>query len=273
MGKLLSRGGSWLVLLLVVGISTSEGRAAAPPRPAWDLDGILREWARASDGIHSVRYRFTQTEDDRIFNTRKVRKGEVQLLKPDLLRVDLDIPHRRTILLFTKDKIHFFNPDRKTESIFPKPADRSFLGESTPARSLMDFFRLILSGVAFQEGFQQWVYWVFAGLPVRDLTQRFNVRVTKQDAWYVYLEMQRGPLDSSFINSLNVVLQKDSHRVRQLWYEHRNGNRTTIDIEKPDTSAKVTSESIRKGLPQGWKRFDPFEDRQIIERGAVLPPK
>ncbi len=32
------------------------------------------------------------------------------------------------------------------------------------------------------------MYWVYAGLPPRDLPSHFDLRITKEDPWYIYLE-------------------------------------------------------------------------------------
>ena len=49
---------------------------------------------------------------------------------------------------------------------------------------------------------------------------------------------------------------KGEHRVRQLWFELANGNETVYDIEEFDSRATVTPQSIREGLPRGWKRIE-----------------
>jgi hypothetical protein len=174
----------------------------------------------------------------------------------------------RMILLFTKEKFHFFNSAGKTERIYPKPADRSFLGEKTPERSFLGSLTALRTGILWQEALQQHVYWYFAGfvgLPVRDLPKRFDLRLTKEDSWYVYLDLQPlRPKDKSFFDRMRVVLWKDSFRVRQIRYEHPNGNAVTLDFQKLDTR-KITPESIRKGLPEKWKRIEPIgsaEDAQ-----------
>jgi hypothetical protein len=199
-----------------------------------------------------VRHGKVQTEHDVSFDTRTVKKGEVQLLNPGLLRVDWQTSPQPTILLITRQSIHFFHPERK-EMIWKKPADGRFFAE-TPTRSFLE-------GLArFGEAFQQQAYWEFAGLPVRELTPRFDLRLTKEDAWYVYLDIQpRHPQDKSAFNRMRVVLQKDSFRVRQIWYEQITGNTLTLDFKKPNTNVKITPESIREGLPQGWERIDLVE--------------
>jgi hypothetical protein len=256
MGKLLHYSSALLVLLIMA----ADARSAAPPRPGLRLETVLREWARANDAIRSARYRFTRTEHDLAFDTRTVTKGEVQLLKPDLLRVDLGFPGERGILLFTKKKIHFFNPAAKTELVYPKPTDRSFHGEKTPERSFLTSLKALQTEVLWQEAFQQQVFWYvagFVGLPVRDLPQRFDVRLTREDTWYAYLDIQsRRPKDKSYCERRRVVIRKDNFRVRQIWCELPNGNTRTLDFYKFDTKAKITPESIRKGLSEGWNRVE-----------------
>src|SRR5206468_1844777 len=120
-------------------------------------------------------------------------------------------------------------------------------------RSLLDLFR----GVMIQEACQHGVYWLFGGLPVRDLSRRFDVRLAQEDAWYIYLDLQGEQLRKGGYHRMRVVLVKDSFQVRQFWFELPNGNEITFDFMKHDTNAKITPESIREGLPQGWKRSRP----------------
>ena len=60
------------------------------------------------------------------------------------------------------------------------------------------------------------------------------------------------------LKRMRVVLSRDGYWGRQLWLEHGNGNEVTLDFERPDTDPRppITPESIREGLPKGWKRFN-----------------
>lgn len=265
MGKLIFPG--LLVLLLVVGMDTSPTPAAAPPQRALKLDEILREWAKANDSVRSMRYRFEKIDLNRSFGTRTVHKGEVQLLAPDLLRVDLETPKGRSSILYTKDEIHIFDTEQKAESIRPKPADRSFLGKERPERkptSFSPFVSRMIHLAVYQEGLQHWDYWLFAGLPAQDLARRFDVQLAKVDAWYIYLDIYMPYRASSDTKRMRVVLSKDRFSVRQIWYKVSCENEVTIDFQKCDTSAKISSESIRESLPQNWKRVRPIEEYETL---------
>src|SRR5207248_3730515 len=112
----------------------------------------------------------------------------------------------------------------------------------------------IMSG----EAYQHWTYWLFAGLPVRDLPKTFRLRLAKEDRYYVYLDLRpRSSEHRADIKRMRVVLARDGYWGRQLWLEHGNGNEVTLDFERPDTDPRppITPESIREGLPKGWKRF------------------
>lgn len=258
-----------LVLLLVAGMDTSPTPAAAPPQRALTLDEIMREWAKANDSVRSMRYRFERIDLDRSFGTRTVHKGEVQLLAPDLLRVDLETPKGRSSILYTKDEIHTFVTEQKTEWIRPKPADRSFLGKERPERKPTNFLSRMAQALVYQEGLQHWNYWLFAGLPAQDLARRFDVQLAKVDAWYIYLDIYMSYTASSNTKRMRVVLSKDRFSVRQIWYECSCGNETIIDFQKYDTSAKITSKSIREGLPQKWKQVRPIDEYETLRKEMI----
>jgi hypothetical protein len=99
---------------------------------------------------------------------------------------------------------------------------------------------------------------VFVGLPVRDLPSRFDLRLTKEDHYYTYLEMipcQRE--DKPEFKRARLVLDRGTYRVRQFWWEYPNGRGITWDYEELGAGGKaVTRELILRGLPKGWVRID-----------------
>ncbi len=270
MGKLLSRSELVLVVLGTVSLVTPDVRSAAPPRPALRLEVVLREWAKANDTTRSMRYRFTQTEIDLNFDNRVVKKGEVQLLKPDLLRIDVGDPGNRMILLVTEETIHFFEPADKTERVYPRARRSRFHSDKTPQRSFLDSLTGPPEGVVWFEAMRQHIYWHLAGLvgfPVPDLTRLCDLRLMKEDNWYIYLDLQpRRPADKSVFKRMRVVLMKDHFRVRRIWYEHADGNTTTLDFENLDTEKRITPKSMLKGLPEGWTRIESIKSAKVSEK-------
>jgi outer membrane lipoprotein-sorting protein len=250
MGKLLAITGPWLAFLVAALISTPDAKAAAPPPRPLSLDEVLSGWARSNDAMRSMRVRFTKTESNR----RSV-KGEVRLIRPDLLRIDEETSQGRTTILFTKDRIHWFTPTDKTERIFLKPLDTKFLGEKTTRPSALRNLRGFLM-VAFQDDSQQWTYWLYAGLPAQDLSRQCYLRLAKEDASYIYLDIKPPKSVGDRFQRMRVVLRKDDFRVRQIWYQLSNEYEVTLDFEKVEANPKMTSESIREGLPEDWDRIN-----------------
>ena len=254
MDKFVAFIGPWFALLAIAGISAPDARAVAPPPRPLTLDEVLSGWAETSDSMRSMRCRFTRTQRSRNFGTRTATKGEVRLLRPDRLRVDQDTPQGRWTFLFTKNRIRVYNPADKSVWIMPKPADRTFLGEKTPRRSFGEGWRNFVSGVVFQEAYQQQMYWLYGGLPVRDLSRCFAPRLFKEDAWYVYLDLVPPESARHAFTRMRVVLEKSTFRVRQIWYEEAIGDEITLDFQKVEANPELTAEGFREGLPKDWKR-------------------
>ena len=230
----------------------AKKRRAQPRAGVCALTWCLREWAKATDAIRSMHYRFTQIEKDKVFCETHKSEGEVQLLKPHLLRIDRREGSRSTVLLFTGETIHLYNSAKKTELIFKQPEDGSFCGGKPSATPWAD----ILSGKAMGEGLRQFAFWLFAGLPVRELPKRFQVLLAKEDAWYVYLDiLPRHARDKGYFDRMRVVLHKNGFRVRQIWLQHLNGNEMTLDFPRAGVKAKITPASIREGLPRDFERI------------------
>src|SRR5262249_53550681 len=140
-------------------------------------------------------------------------------------RVELEENKAVTTRLFTPKAIHWYNGAVKEEFVVPWPKDRSFLGQ-TP--SLGGWFRRP-GGIPARvgEGLAQQAYWVFAGLPPRDVAKHFRLRLVKEDDRYIYLEgTPRSEPARVTVTSARVVLMRKDFRVRQFWYEHPNGNST-----------------------------------------------
>jgi hypothetical protein len=232
-----------------------EGQPAEPGQtreksgPRNRLEVILPEWAKVVAATRSVRRGFTVTTVDPVFKERNVSQGVVQFLAPDLLRIDTR-HEAMSVLLFRDKTIHWFNPAQKTELVFDRPADGCFLGARTGKRS----WKFSLFG-AIGEGFLQQTYWLFAGLPVRDLARRCTVRLAKEDSFCISLDIEpRRREDAKGFEKMRVVLLAKEFRVRQVWLRYTSGAETTLDFDPPDGKAKVTEGNFRPKLPAGWKR-------------------
>jgi hypothetical protein len=99
--------------------------------------------------------------------------------------------------------------------------------------------------------------WFSVGMPVKSLRERFDVRITKEDEHWIYLELRPRRLrDKERYDLVQVVLHRKELWVRRLFFRHPNQSETTYDFDKPDMTKPVTAESIVGGLPAGWRRVE-----------------
>jgi outer membrane lipoprotein-sorting protein len=268
MGKIRPSSMAGLALLAVLTAGAGPLWPAAPPaarktaapghpnpNPGARVAEVLRRWADAQQAVRSAHYRYTRTDHDLVFEQTTVSKGEVWLRKPDLLCIDYRERGEKTFILFTAKSIHLFNPVGKTERVFDKPRDGSFLGQKTPPRSgWKDCLNFALLGEALQQG----AYWFYAGLPVADLPGLIAIELAREDAARVCLDLRpRLQRDLVDISRIRVVLDARTWRVREIVTTHGNSITSTLELEEPDLKARVTAASIRVGLPSGWRRVSP----------------
>jgi RNA polymerase sigma factor (sigma-70 family) len=221
--------------------------AVAPPKEdETRLDVIFREWARARAAEKTVRSRFTQVTTDRLFGAKTVRTGQVLVRRPDLLRIDWTAKEGPTeTLLVTPRALHHYNYATRTERVFPRPE------RPRQADWVADFLEKVVKPD------EQRISWMVAGPQPLELRAHYKVRLAKEDAWYIYLDVlpTRGKARADFTR-MRVVLMRNDYRFRQVWVEHPNGEEMTIDYPPVKPAAPVTREIILAGLPRGWERVN-----------------
>jgi RNA polymerase sigma factor (sigma-70 family) len=216
-----------------------------PPEPEEEPDPrlaqVLREWAKANS-FWQMHYRFHQIERSESGDIKTRLRGEALVLKPDLLRVVFqdDKGQLKSIWASNGKEVHAFHVDNGSWLIAQRTADDAFERTS----------------------------WAFGGFPMRDLKKRFEIRLTKEDTYYTYLDLKpRSQTDRANYTRLQVVLQRKGHWVRQLWVKEANGRSLTIDYEEPDTTPEppLTPELIMKhSIPSfdGDEKHEPSSKKQ-----------
>jgi len=163
------------------------------------------------------------------------------------VRIDLQAKGKPTITFVVTDKAtHWYRFDNKTEIVWP----RKDKFKSRFAEGLRK---------AFAEGPVEFGL----GPDARTLSVRYNVSLAKEDRWYLYLDVRpKKPEDSADFQRMRIVLNRESHTLRQLWIE-QTGNQVTIDYQPTRTAPEnLTREAILRGLPRGWKRENA---RELLE--------
>jgi hypothetical protein len=213
----------------------------------------LREWAEANRRRQSQQYEVTIISKDNAFGTEARSTAQVVWVRPHLFRVDLLEKGKRThILLGTEKSIQHYRFDKRTVTVLPK--------RSKSAQ--MSWFEKLLRWPP--DGPEDTLVWPTMSPAVCDLSSRWDVRLTKEDQWYLYIEVcpKRGKVAREF-ERRRIVLNRSNYSVRQIWTKHPNGNETTLDVPRSrETAPAVLREQILKGLPTGWKRVTPADSRR-----------
>jgi RNA polymerase sigma factor (sigma-70 family) len=220
------------------------------------LEIVLRKWAEADAKISAMHVRFTKTERDGVYETETVTTGHASIKKPDLWRVDhLDKERRmRDIWLTESERWHWFNAERKTVTIvrFSEPAkeDRRNGGRSESSW----FFGIDLNN--FVNNLEEQTRWLSFGPQARDINSRCDLRLSKQDKWYIYLDVAPHRKGQHWFRRGRIVLNCKDHQVRQVWFEYPNLSEVVVDFLDRQTNPKepITRDSLWKGLPKGWRR-------------------
>ena len=238
---------------------------AAPAPPADEkaeadahLDAVLREWAKASDAVREAHFTIGVTETDPVLDTTTSSGVEVFVRKPDLMRVDFKDAKgdfQRSFVCRGRT-IHEWDAPRKEERIYSLSPEFGF--PEKPERYPDDFLNSIRGKVL------ECLSWLAVGPPVRDLKLRFDLRLTKENNNWTYLEIKPRKQDRREFRRIQVVLESKTFRIHRLWIEQPNGAETTYNFDPPGGSEEsVTPESIGKGLPEDYRKVDidgPFDE-------------
>jgi outer membrane lipoprotein-sorting protein len=243
-----------LATVLVIGSLGFAGEPAKEDKPDARLATVLRDWEKAANGVREIHYYFTETVDDRAFQTKDVTTGQVFYKKPDLVRIDWKPAEGEPRqLLLQGRKVHLFSARDKVEVIYPLPKEIGF--PEHPERYPKDKGLVLHATGAFLEG----MAFGYLALPVDQLKQSCAVRLKSQDEDWIVLELEpRGrEMKADFIR-MQVTLHAKVYQLRRLWFEQGNGNTVRLDVEKAVINPKdaITPKSIREGLPQGYKQIE-----------------
>lgn len=259
-------------LLLIVGAGPGSAEPPAKDKPNPRLKAVLAEWEKATQSIRQLHYEFVRTEEDTTFNTKVVATGQVYFKKADLFRMDTRSEKGETEYLFVAEaKLHQFRNRDKTEVVEPlsegfkkapfqypeRPEKPRGFWEAL-ARFWLDFWTEPLAMECHQ-------------FPIRQWEKHCDVTLKREDENWIYLEIN--PRTQTFkadFQRMEVVLNAKTFHLRRIFFEQPNGSAVTTDVDKPEINGTepITLESIREGLPQGWRteEIKPAPTTQSIPR-------
>lgn len=231
--------------------------AAKKQKEETPLEAVLRKWAEADAKISAMHVRFTATEQVRVFDTETVTSGYASIKKLDLWRVDRFDKERRKrgILLREGDRLHCFNTETKTEKIFRFP---EAVKEDPPNGARPEWLESLRIDVDNSvNNLQEQFRWLSFGPRACDIDSRCVLRLSKQDKWYIYLDVAPHRKGQMWFDRGRIVLNRKDYQVRQVWVERPGLIREqVVDFFDRQTNPQepITRDSLLKGLSKGWRR-------------------
>jgi hypothetical protein len=233
-----------------------DSRPRAKSEPANRLDTLLQLYEQQRRKRRDMRGRIVETSKDRTFGETLVIHANVLFKAPDFFRLDLSDSegHPSDIWLWTDKEVRFYNFDQKHVWITKiTPAEAKALNAE-----LGRWGRFFTAGVWGQPTKDR-----YFGLPAAELKKRYKLRLTKEDKYYAYLEMQPRTDDArAEMTSGQLVLNQQTHQMRRLWLETVNLTEVTLDFAQVEVNADPPLSKARffRGLPRGWD-----EDRAPVD--------
>jgi TIGR03009 family protein len=221
--------------LMVVGSDDRTPKTEPPPpdppgRPgsAERLDAVLRGWAAATEKLDSLSCELQGGPSDRT----RVYHGSLKFLKPNLCVLDLhrkDAPNEpgERVVCDGKDVFRYRPGDKVVEQI-----DQSILQRMPPGT----------------------VWAFFFGTTPAEVRHQYDLKLVKEDQWYVYLEVRPRPADDGrgFVEA-RLVLLKENMLPRQFWCRMSGGNEVTWEITKTETDVGLKPADFKAAIPSGWR--------------------
>jgi TIGR03009 family protein len=201
--------------------------------PAERLDDVLRRMKHAVDQVESLSCELTRTYRHHAAETVTTVEGHFKFQKPN--RAVLELRDKNAAAAIAEKNVcdgkRLYSYDSQKKVI--RAIDDLSLLKKLPDHTL--------GAVAL-------------GMTLEDARRRYQVKVTKEDQWYLYLEMRPyavGP-PADFVQA-RLVLSKDTMLPRQFWSRLRNDDEVTWDVVRLRTGVELKPEEFEPTLPQGWR--------------------
>jgi TIGR03009 family protein len=212
-------------------------KAAAPAPAALDpannrLDAILMQWEAKMKTYNAVGAEVTRTDKSKQTGFTDIHTGTAKLLRPGYAALHLTkqgAQDRYEWFICTGTELHEYIARDKVVRIRPLPA--GFLEQ--PDDNFLAFL---------------------FGPKATTVKQRYDIKLVKEDQWYVYLEMVPKNNDDrvDFVRG-RIVLSIQTYLPRQLWFEQPNADEVIWDFPRMDPTIRLDrAQFVAPVVPAGW---------------------
>ena len=208
--------------------------AHAQGRPAWTLEGVLRQLDETAKDFHSLSADVERTKVTVVVNDRSTETGTI-LVRGDKMVLDLKAPDARTILR-TGDSLYIYTPGLKR-------VEEYNLGKN---RALVDQFLLL--------GF---------GTEGKQLEKGYLVALLKEDKIddRKTIELELTPKSQGVRNQIakiQIWLDESSWLpVQQEFYEAGSGDYSIVKYSKVVRNAGIPEPEFKPHWPKGTEKIKP----------------
>ncbi|MCS6850924.1 MAG: TIGR03009 domain-containing protein [Gemmataceae bacterium] len=220
----------WIsVASLLLGALPLAAQQPAPNR----LDTLLQRWEQEMKSVQTLVLQCSRTETDKVNMTTTTFVGSAKYMRPNLAVLDMvkqSNPQVYEKYVLTGTFLYEYRPKEKKIRVHElPPARQGNVADDGPLSLLL-------------------------GMKAEEAKKRFDLRLVKEDQWYIYLEiLPRLPADKADFQRARLVLNNKTFLPRELWFEQPNGNEIKWDIPKIDSNVAVNRhEFAPPGLPTGW---------------------
>jgi TIGR03009 family protein len=180
-----------------------------PPDPR--LDALLAQWEGRMTGLKSLKAKIAREDFDKAFGSKQLFTGTAMFQVPNLARLDLvrqDNPSIYERFVCTGQFTFQFLPSQKLVRVYDMGLTKK--GQPMAEDNFLSFL---------------------VGMKAADAKIRYDIRLTGEDANYVYLAIKpRNPADMADFSLAELALTQKSFLPRTLRYTEANGNVATWDI-------------------------------------------
>jgi TIGR03009 family protein len=198
------------------------------------LDGLLQRWEKEMQSVQTLTVDMIRTTKDKVWNTDEVFAGKAKYMKPNRAVLEMQKkgnPQVYEKFLCTGTFLYQWVPGSKVINMFELPPPRP--GQQAQNDFLSFFF----------------------GMKADEAKQRYDLKLVKEDQWYVYIEvLPKMAADKADFAKARLVLNQSNFLPRQVWFEQTNGNEVMWDLPKAERDVQVNpAEFAPPGqLPPDW---------------------
>jgi hypothetical protein len=244
---------SAMFAVVMILLQDNPRKKPAPAAMSPRVEAILADWKKATANWRDIRLEYELTIEDRVFDKKETIKGNVQLSRETVWRINLSDEKGNPTQTFVQTDKALDWYCYENRSVRHCPTDGAATDDMISKLQRLVFLSLGSCARAF-----------FGPAP-GDINRQFDVALPKEDDYYWYLlivprtpEPTVFPFSMGVVRWVSIALEKKTFFVRQVVFEQGSGNRNTSLVKsvQVNVTPPITAESVSRDLPKGFRVFD-----------------